>query len=708
MRAEDSSFPRSSRFLVLLFPLLCLSLTRCTAQSLWGLSADQVLGRLQRGDIEFLRQLPAEELGDAPRLGAGASYCLAQHCTALGLHDQAEALLAQEARRGRGPWRAEAALELGRRLLAQQRYGEAEALAKGGVGHETERLRIEALYWQERDREVLERLQSRRRAGAPWDAELDLFAAVARCRLAEPGWPQGFIDLFLSVKASTLHLRAYGFLLQRDALGSFEPATAALFAAKDLLYRGQAVEALGRLEPLLGQLPPQYFDGTVLLEELGAAYFAAAAAQRGARALMERSDSLAGRARLDCREMAGRLLRRSGDVRARQLLEEVRTQSPDAAQRDRVAWFLLDMARQEGLLAKELERQVPAANWKQPAYFADLLEQEITRLAARRSWGELLRLSELLPPDEPAQVRSRLEFILARVASLGLLAGPQAPAVRPLMEKTRGRGGYYALLAEAWLGAPGAAAVPESPVEEVPDERQIELIRGLLRFGLHLQAADRALTAGIPAGFRLEVAAALRDQGRFAASIRLAAAVGTAHPDAPGLQYPRAYGKQIEAVAARESVDPALLFALVREESLFDASVVSGSGAVGLTQLMEEAAADAARRLGLATYDLRDPDQNLRLGGRHLARLLARLEDVPKTLMAYNAGLSRLRSWESAYAGLPSDLLLEALPFPETQGYVRKILVSAARYDALYFGGSARRTVALFYPLLADGKGSVP
>jgi len=107
---------------------------------------------------------------------------------------------------------------------------------------------------------------------------------------------------------------------------------------------------------------------------------------------------------------------------------------------------------------------------------------------------------------------------------------------------------------------------------------------------------------------------ALRDQGRFAASIRLAAAVGTGHPDAPGLQYPRAYGTQIEAVAARESLDPALLFALVREESLFDPSVVSGSGAVGLTQLMEEAAADAARRLGLPAYDLRDPDQNLRLG----------------------------------------------------------------------------------------------
>jgi len=76
--------------------------------------------------------------------------------------------------------------------------------------------------------------------------------------------------------------------------------------------------------------------------------------------------------------------------------------------------------------------------------------------------------------------------------------------------------------------------------------------------------------------------------------------------------------------------------------------------------------------------------------------------------MAYNAGLSRLRSWESAYAGLPTDLLLEALPFAETQGYVRKILVTAARYDALYFGGSARRTVALFYPPLADGKGLVP
>jgi soluble lytic murein transglycosylase len=66
--------------------------------------------------------------------------------------------------------------------------------------------------------------------------------------------------------------------------------------------------------------------------------------------------------------------------------------------------------------------------------------------------------------------------------------------------------------------------------------------------------------------------------------------------------------------------------------------------------------------------------------------------------MAYNAGLSRLRGWERSFAGLPIDLLAEAVPYPETRNYVRKILVSAVYYGALYYELSLDRTVFLFFP----------
>jgi soluble lytic murein transglycosylase len=147
-----------------------------------------------------------------------------------------------------------------------------------------------------------------------------------------------------------------------------------------------------------------------------------------------------------------------------------------------------------------------------------------------------------------------------------------------------------------------------------------------------------------------------------------------------------------------------VFFALVREESYFDPLIVSRSGAVGLTQLMSETSADSARWLRMEEYDVRDPYQNLILGGHHFSRLLARLEDIPKALMAYNAGLSRLRGWERSFAGLPADLLVEAVPFPETRNYVRKILVSAVYYGALYYQSPLEETVLLFFP----GLGSQP
>ena len=164
------------------------------------------------------------------------------------------------------------------------------------------------------------------------------------------------------------------------------------------------------------------------------------------------------------------------------------------------------------------------------------------------------------------------------------------------------------------------------------------------------------------------------------------------------LLYPRPYDRWIHEVSRSEEIPEPVFFALVREESHFDPGIVSRSGAVGLTQLMSETAADSARWLRMEEYDIQDPEQNLRLGARHFSRLFSRLEDIPKTLMAYNAGLSRLRSWEGSFSGLPSDLLAEAAPYPETRNYVRKILVSAVYYGALYYDRSPEQTALSFFP----------
>ena len=95
---------------------------------------------------------------------------------------------------------------------------------------------------------------------------------------------------------------------------------------------------------------------------------------------------------------------------------------------------------------------------------------------------------------------------------------------------------------------------------------------------------------------------------------------------------------------------------------------------------------------------------NLAIGASHFGGLVKLLDNLPKALMAYNAGLSRVRRWEEAYGDLPADLFIEAIPFAETRNYVRKILVSAVAYGHLYQDLSAGEIVRLLLPRLSGSE----
>lgn len=114
--------------------------------------------------------------------------------------------------------------------------------------------------------------------------------------------------------------------------------------------------------------------------------------------------------------------------------------------------------------------------------------------------------------------------------------------------------------------------------------------------------------------------------------------------------------QMLNQAAAQAGLHPALLEALVWQESRWNPAAVSRKGAVGLTQLMPA----TARDLGV---DPRDPAANLFAGARHLRSLLDRFNgDVVKALAAYNAGARRVEEWN----GVP--------PIRETQDYVARIL----------------------------------
>lgn len=118
------------------------------------------------------------------------------------------------------------------------------------------------------------------------------------------------------------------------------------------------------------------------------------------------------------------------------------------------------------------------------------------------------------------------------------------------------------------------------------------------------------------------------------------------------------FGALIYEVAARYSLNPDLVAAIVRVESSFNPRARSRKGACGLMQLLPE----TARRFGLRRKDLFDPAKNLDAGARYLRWLADRFgHDPVRVLAAYNAGEGAVQR----YGGVP--------PFKETRRYVDRI-----------------------------------
>jgi soluble lytic murein transglycosylase len=160
------------------------------------------------------------------------------------------------------------------------------------------------------------------------------------------------------------------------------------------------------------------------------------------------------------------------------------------------------------------------------------------------------------------------------------------------------------------------------------------------------------------------------------------------------LLYPRPYLDLIRSTLTEPGLTEALALGLVRSESVFKVDARSWAGAVGLAQLMPATAAAQAKSLGIKSYDLKSPKDNLDIGLAHFYTLLRRTEGRPlRAMMAYNAGWGRYRSQTAGGEGLPDDLVVETLDFKETRQYCRKILSATVMYDALYYGKGLAETV---------------
>jgi len=131
-------------------------------------------------------------------------------------------------------------------------------------------------------------------------------------------------------------------------------------------------------------------------------------------------------------------------------------------------------------------------------------------------------------------------------------------------------------------------------------------------------------------------------------------------------------------------VDPALVYALVRQESNFRPAVVSHAGARGLMQIMP----NTARAIGGGQMArLHEPAVNLAIGQRYLMAL-SEDEDVDGDLMrvlaGYGQGVNGLKRWVNGVRDAGEPLLfLEAIPNPQTRVLIEEALAYSWHYATL-------------------------
>jgi soluble lytic murein transglycosylase len=154
------------------------------------------------------------------------------------------------------------------------------------------------------------------------------------------------------------------------------------------------------------------------------------------------------------------------------------------------------------------------------------------------------------------------------------------------------------------------------------------------------------------------------------------------HATKPGwyarMLYPLEYEPIVRGHARNYRLEPALLAAVIYEESRFRADARSPSGAIGLMQLLPETARGIAVRTGGSRFrvdDLLDPEINVRYGSWYLRHLIDKYGSTEKALAAYNGGQGNLD---------------RGVQFEETREYVTDVL-------------STRDVYARAYPRLADG-----
>jgi len=155
--------------------------------------------------------------------------------------------------------------------------------------------------------------------------------------------------------------------------------------------------------------------------------------------------------------------------------------------------------------------------------------------------------------------------------------------------------------------------------------------------------------------------------------------------------FPLLYNREIVS-GCKNTLDPLLVQALVREESRYNPNAVSEAQAVGLCQLMPATANGIAKNIGIRIANkeqLFQTDLNLALGIAYLSSALKTFgNDGLPAIASYNSGINAVKNFLASKQGrllADPDQFVEDFPFRETRDYMRKVFASYWHYKQIYY-----------------------
>lgn len=249
---------------------------------------------------------------------------------------------------------------------------------------------------------------------------------------------------------------------------------------------------------------------------------------------------------------------------------------------------------------------------------------------------------------------------------------------------------YYGFLASEHIGADyflpkPSLRISQADLDQLAQQPAAQRAREL--YTLRWTEASRRewqwLTAHISAD-HINTAATLANQwGWYDRAIITSAK--TNYADDLSLHFPLAYRAGVLAAAKQYQLNPAWIFAVIRQESIFIPDARSGSGALGLMQVMPETAKLIALNLGFgkaSNLRLFDAATNINLGSRYLRQLAENFRgDIILATASYNAGPGRVQRWLNQRQDLPADIWIETIPWKETRTYVKNVLAYTIIYE---------------------------